>query len=288
MYHSIIINGKNTWDDWHLIPTSLPVIAPPKERLIQVKVSGRDGKADLSHSLTGGPIFENREGSWSFYLDNDYWGTRITEAYGRGVAGPYTLRYLFEQELFGTDKAQKDRLCTVVLEDDPQFHYTGRVWLDQNLKQSDGLTTLTLKYSLYPYAAIPWDDKWLWDDFCFERDMALPKISDYKYGWLIGKGELLAASHQDRLTFPLPPSDLPYPVTLTVVDGTVDIILNVTFQDGSGMRYNRQTLWKKGEVFSVSDELTNGESRNIARGMLEVIPYEDSTVTLTAGEPRFL
>ena len=288
MYHSLIINGKNTWDDWHMIPKALPVIAPPEERLIQVKVSGRDGKTDLSHSLTGGPVFENREGSWSFYPDNDWWGTRIEKAYGRGAAGPYALRHLFEEELFGTDTEQKDRFVTVVLEDDPQFRYTGRVWLDQNLKQENGLTVLTLKYSLYPYAAIPWDDEWLWDDFCFERDMALPEISDYKYGWLIGPGPLLAESRQDRLTFPLPPSDVPYPVTLTVTSGSVWVKVRATDQAGWSIDYTRDDAVNKGEEYSVSDDLYKHGLRHLARGMLEVVPYEDSIVRLTVGEPRFL
>lgn len=29
MYHSITIGEKNTWDDWHLIPTSRPLVNPP-------------------------------------------------------------------------------------------------------------------------------------------------------------------------------------------------------------------------------------------------------------------
>lgn len=46
MYHSLIINvGDNyidTWDDWKLIPSSRPVIAPPIERTKFVTVPGRD------------------------------------------------------------------------------------------------------------------------------------------------------------------------------------------------------------------------------------------------------
>ena len=32
MYHSITIGDKNTWDDWHMIPVTPPVIAPPVEK----------------------------------------------------------------------------------------------------------------------------------------------------------------------------------------------------------------------------------------------------------------
>ncbi len=55
MYHSLIINvGDNyidTWDDWKLIPSSRPVIAPPIERTKFVTVPGRDGALDYSRTL---------------------------------------------------------------------------------------------------------------------------------------------------------------------------------------------------------------------------------------------
>ena len=28
-YHSVVFGEKNTWDDWHLVPSSRPVINPP-------------------------------------------------------------------------------------------------------------------------------------------------------------------------------------------------------------------------------------------------------------------
>ena len=43
MYHSITIGDKNTWDDWHMIPVTPPVIAPPVEKTISLDVEGRNG-----------------------------------------------------------------------------------------------------------------------------------------------------------------------------------------------------------------------------------------------------
>ena len=44
MYHSITFdNEKNTWDDWHLIPSSRPLVAPPSIKSNYVDVAGVDG-----------------------------------------------------------------------------------------------------------------------------------------------------------------------------------------------------------------------------------------------------
>ena len=71
MYHSITVGDKNTWDDWKMIPSSQPVVAPPVEKVVSVDVPERDGTTYLSNSLTGYPVFKSREGTWEFYLDTD-------------------------------------------------------------------------------------------------------------------------------------------------------------------------------------------------------------------------
>ena len=85
MYHSITIGGKNTWDDWKMIPSSRPVVAPPVEKVVSVNVPGRDGTTYLSNSLTGYPVFKSREGTWEFYLDTDAWrGSNLSSPIGAG------------------------------------------------------------------------------------------------------------------------------------------------------------------------------------------------------------
>ena len=78
MYHSLIINvGDNyidTWDDWKLIPSSRPVIAPPIERTKFVTVPGRDGALDYSRTPANRPTYDDRTGKIEFYLENDYAG----------------------------------------------------------------------------------------------------------------------------------------------------------------------------------------------------------------------
>ena len=85
MYHSLIINvGDNyidTWDDWKLIPSSRPAIAPPIERTKFVTVPGRDGALDYSRTPANRPTYDDRTGKIEFYLENDYAGWDWETAY---------------------------------------------------------------------------------------------------------------------------------------------------------------------------------------------------------------
>ena len=53
MYHSITIGDKNTWDDWHMIPVTPPVIAPPVEKTISLDVG--DPTARYFTNITWAP-----------------------------------------------------------------------------------------------------------------------------------------------------------------------------------------------------------------------------------------
>ena len=72
MYHSITIGEKNTWDDWHLIPTSRPLFSAPKVKENIIDIPGADGSLDLTIALTGRPTYENRIGSWTFAVQNGF------------------------------------------------------------------------------------------------------------------------------------------------------------------------------------------------------------------------
>ena len=72
MYHSITFGDKNTWDDWHLIPSSRPLFNPPTPKTKYQDIPGANGKLDLSEALTGYPVYDNRIGSFEFYVMNGY------------------------------------------------------------------------------------------------------------------------------------------------------------------------------------------------------------------------
>ena len=133
MYHSIIIyvDGRfiDTWDDWHLIPSSRPVIAPPQERTKFVTVEGRDGVLDYSQTLAGKAVFDNRSGSLEFYVENDYWDWETA----------YTT-------ICETLQGKRVKLA---LEDNPGHYYEGLLYVSK-WDSDKGHSKITLKYDLAP------------------------------------------------------------------------------------------------------------------------------------------
>ena len=148
MYHSITFGTKNTWDDWHLIPTTRPVFNPPTVKASTIDLPGGDGVLDLTEFIAGRPLYNNRTGSFEF-IDNDF--MRWEELYSE------ILNYLHGRSL------------KAVLEDDPGYYYQGRFTVNQ--WNSDKLySKITIDYDVFPYkketgAAL---DQWLWDPFNFK------------------------------------------------------------------------------------------------------------------------
>lgn len=135
MYHSLIINLDdeyiNTWDDWFLIPSSRPVIAPPMERTDFVTVPGRDGSLDYSQSLSKKPVFDDRTGKIELYLENDVPGWDWETAYTSIIA------------------ALQGKRVRMALEDNPSHYYEGLLWVNQ-YKSDKGHSKITLEYRLHP------------------------------------------------------------------------------------------------------------------------------------------
>lgn len=146
-------NGQiNTWDNWHLIPTSRPVFNPPTIKSIFIDIPGSDGILDLTESLNGFVTYNNREGQFEFIVANDYrrsWATGYSE---------------FMNWLQG-------RRIRVVLDDDRSFFYEGRLWINEWRSNNDGTwSNVVINYNVGPYKSdiISSIDDWLWDPFNFE------------------------------------------------------------------------------------------------------------------------
>lgn len=157
MYHSITFGDKNTFDDWHLIPTSRPVIMPPPLRSHTVDIPGGFGSLDLTEALTGYPLYDNRTGSLEFAVVNDKWSDW-------SLAYQTILNYLH------------GRRMKMTLEDDPSYYYIGRFSVD-NWSSGENYSTITINYDLYPYKKqiVSTSEKWLWDPF----DFVYGYIADY-------------------------------------------------------------------------------------------------------------
>lgn len=157
MYHSITFEeagtkryskNRNTWEDWHLIPSSRPSFVLPAMKTNYVDIPGSNGSLDLSTVLTDGePCYENREGTFEFFTDPDFkpWPELYSEI----------ANYLAGREF------------KVILEDDKEYYYRGRFMLDQWITDR-ARSRISIKYSVDPFK---WrintsnDTNWLWDPF---------------------------------------------------------------------------------------------------------------------------
>ena len=149
MYHSITFGDKNTWDDWHLIPSKRPSFNPPTVKSQYVDIPGGNGILDLTESLTGYPLYNTRTGSWEFYVENGFkpWDELYSEI----------SNYLHGQKL------------RAILEDDPGFYYEGRFTVDE-WNSDSWWSTITISYDVYPYKQELTSslEDWLWDPFNFD------------------------------------------------------------------------------------------------------------------------
>ena len=182
MYHSITYGEKNTWDDWHLIPSSRPVFNPPSTKTQYVDLPGGNGQIDLTEALTGYPVYENRTGSHEFYVENGYkdWSDLYSEI----------MNYLHGKSM------------EAFLEDDPYYVYVGRFEVNE-WKSDKWNSIITIDYNVYPYKKERNSslDDWLWDPFDFENGV----IREYK-----------SLSVSGSLTLKIPPTVEPISPTIIV------------------------------------------------------------------------
>lgn len=156
MYHSVTFGDKNTWDDWHLVPSSRPVFNPPTLKTKTLEIPGGDGVIDLSETLTGYPVYNNRTGSMEFIFVNDFYEPVKTHQEWYEVYSNIT-DYLHGQQL------------QAFLEDDKEYYYEGRFTVN-NWKSDKNHSIITIDYDVGPYKWLIHSslEDWLWDPFNFK------------------------------------------------------------------------------------------------------------------------
>ena len=148
MFHSITFGDKNTWDDWHLIPVTRPVIAPPQVRSKYVEIPGMDGAYDLTEWLSGRVNYQNRSGTIDFAVENDHMPWHVLYS--------TILNYLHGKRMH------------VILEDDPEYYYDGRMTVN-TWKSDKWYSTIAIGYTMDPwkYRVGSTKERWKWDPFNF-------------------------------------------------------------------------------------------------------------------------
>ena len=149
MYHSVTFGDKNTYDDWHIVPSSRPLFSMPSVKEKYIDLPGSDGSIDLSEAITGYPVYANRTGSMEFIVLNGYgqWYDRYSEI-ADYLHGKYMLAFL---------------------EDDPNWYYIGRFSLNEWRSEKDW-SRIVINYNVEPYkwSFVTTNEPWLWDPFNFE------------------------------------------------------------------------------------------------------------------------
>lgn len=150
MYHSIKFDEKNSWDDWHLIPSTRPVFNPPAAKIKYIDLPGSDSNLDLTTIFSEFPTYENRKGSFEFIVAPDYLSWEETYA--------TIMDYLHGKEILA------------VLEDNPEYFYRGRFTIN-SWKSVKVYSLIVIDYDVGPYKmeVLGAEDAWLWDPFDFEE-----------------------------------------------------------------------------------------------------------------------
>lgn len=168
MYHSITFIGpdntsKNTWNDWCLIPETDPIVVPPTQKTNYLDIPGASGSLDMSEVLTGYPLFNNREGSFTFFVMNE-------SAVSQPECHPDKLRRL-ASEIMNYLRGKEMRM---ILEDDSSYYYKGRFFLESASPEEE-FSKISIKYNVEPYKRSMFGiiDEWLWDPFNFTNGVII-------------------------------------------------------------------------------------------------------------------
>lgn len=149
----------HSWENFSLIPTSRPFVAPPTQKTQTVDIPGGNGIIDFTNSLHKWPVYNNRTGSWTFYAvdyseydmlqDNN--SNYILDSNNEPIIGfvpsedwsEYYTRIL---------NALNGKKVAIVFDDDPDYFYYGRVSVSEWVSSNNGTYSgITISYDLFPY-----------------------------------------------------------------------------------------------------------------------------------------
>lgn len=215
--HSITIGTKNSWSDWHLIPSRKLVIPMPNPVMNMIQIPGRNGSVDLSEFLAGRTMFQDRQGTLEFEVAPGY--KSWEEAYSEIANYIHGRRY------------------NAILDDDPYYYYEGRFSLNQ-WASNPNWDRIVINYVVSPYkrrVAYAGDD-WEWDTFRFgapgytgnEADDSSTPTEQMTKG-----GDLLTIYDGVRVPATIPVKGYGMPVVPTISCTTDSIKATMTSSDGT-------------------------------------------------------
>lgn len=215
MYHSLTISGKNTYEEWGIVPTSRPLVAPPEVKTTYVDLPAAHGMLDYTGLLLGETPYGQREGSWEFVIKAK---NRWADVYSS------LMNYLHGQR------------HTIILEDDPDFLYTGRLKVNE-WKSDASYSRIVIDYNLDPYkynVESSDETEWLWDDlFADVIRYGRFTVTGTKWRNFINRGQRAA----------IPTFTCSAPLEVTIGEETFSLVkgknynANLSFQPGDNEMY---------------------------------------------------
>lgn len=166
-----LVNGqyvetsKNTWDDWHLVPTSRPVFDPPELKKYSQDIPGGNGSIDLTTTLTGYPSYQNRTGSIEFLAMHNGLSSSLGEGYGYNNFTNVAWNGIYSNIMNFLHGAR----VKVETEDIADYYFWGRVTVE-GWESEEQYSKITFNYDLEPfrYSITDSSNLWKWDPFNFE------------------------------------------------------------------------------------------------------------------------
>ena len=119
---------KNSWVDFHLVPSTRHFLEIPKVQTILVKLPRSNKILDLTNSLNPNLVFEGSTGTWDFMIDHDRW-SNWTEALD-------VLEEYFDGSEF-----------IVRFDDNPSVYYNGALFVS-NYTPGQDYSTISIDYDL--------------------------------------------------------------------------------------------------------------------------------------------
>lgn len=145
----VSIDGIHSYRDLGLVLREMD-LSQPEPILKYIQVPGRSTVIDATEALYGKTTYRNRQIKFVF----------------RGFS---TSRQEWLSKVSNISNRLHGRRCQVVLDDDPEWYWIGRVTVDadKTAKYWDDLT-ISIDAEPFKYQSSTPDNNWLWDTFNFE------------------------------------------------------------------------------------------------------------------------
>lgn len=185
--YGVTIGEKHSIDDWELILTNR-IIGTPEVQINYIDVPQRDGKIDLTESLSGLVKYYNRTITLEFAYKDE--------------VGNYSTKFS-EIQNYCHGKKMK-----IIFDDDLDNFYLGRIQVENaDVSQKLGIIKITAECEPYKYDLTSSDELWLWDPFDFE-DGVINEFVDVE----IDGEETVTLVAKRQVTYPTIATDSPMTV----------------------------------------------------------------------------